>query len=78
MGKITGPGEGISRRANSSRQEKEARASAENWVLAITYSIRGGMIHVDMVHKVVIIAIGGKIGKPFLIDNLCTLGTEAG
>jgi len=27
------------------------------------------MIRVDMIHKVVIIAVGGKIGKPFLPDR---------
>jgi hypothetical protein len=27
------------------------------------------MIRVDMIHKVVIIAVGGKIGKPFLLDR---------
>ena len=26
------------------------------------------MIRVDMIRKVVIIAVGGKIGKPFLLD----------
>ena len=47
---------------------KEFWLRGENPVVARGYSGSGETIRVDMLRKVVIIAIGGKIGKPFLLD----------
>ena len=38
----------------------------ENPGIATSYGVEVPAIRVDMLHKLVIIAVGGKIGKPFL------------
>jgi len=47
---------------------KEFWLRGENPVVARGYSGSGETIRVDMLRKVVIIAIGGKTGKPFQLD----------
>jgi hypothetical protein len=42
------------------------RRCGENPVISTSYSNSGRTIRVDMIRKVAIIAVGGKIGKPFL------------
>ena len=66
--KNSGPGRKCPAPETFPRRDNEFRRRGENPLAAIGYSGRGETIRVDMLRKVVIIAIGGKIGKPFLLD----------